>query len=136
MWFVCQAGKSSDLADESVLECLQPPTAGRPITPPEQARFRKSTTHASGKIVRHPGFYDDSFDLPGDEAHGVKTKGIAAESMAEVIKNYPESQIMQWRRERQEDIYHSCVPRSCMAVGFPCCIAGAVSRPRSRGVAP
>ena len=119
MWFVCQAGKSSDLADESVLECLQPPTAGRPITPPEQARFRKSTTHASGKIVRHPGFYDDSFDLPGDEAHGVKTKGIAAESMAEVIKNYPESQIMQWRRERQEDIYHSCVPPPQLTAPYP-----------------
>lgn len=116
---VWQAGKSSDMADESVFECLQPSSVGRPITPPEQARYRKSTTHASGKIVRHPGFYDDNFDLPNGEAHGVKSKAIAAESMAEVIKNYPESQIMQWRRERQEDIYHSCVPPPQLTAPYP-----------------
>ena len=71
-----------------------------PPTPPEQKKYRQSTIHEAGKIVRHPGSAGDP--LPegpfGD-------KSVYGESVAQNMQAYPRTEVARWTLDRAEDVY-------------------------------
>eukprot|EP00976_Prorocentrum_cordatum_P067582 1178806-Prorocentrum_minimum.AAC.2 len=101
------AGRVTKVHNESVANCLAfaQPTE-RPTTPPEIAKYRKSAIHEPGRVVKHFGTADDRIPHPKNEPFGHKN-AVHAEGVDAVIKNFPESELMQWRLERQEDVYAS-----------------------------
>ena len=72
----------------------------RPGTPDEQKKYRQSTVHEPGKILRHFGTADDKIpDGPfGD-------KSDLGQGVAQTIKSFPDSEIARWKLERAEDVY-------------------------------
>lgn len=74
----------------------------RPPTPDEQKRFRQSTLHEPGKIVRHPGAYSDA--IP-EGPFGDKSASAAGQTVVETIRQYPDSEIARWKLEQQEAVY-------------------------------
>jgi len=101
------AGSVTSIASESVAACIKHDHPNRPTTPPEISKYRKSTIHEPGKIVKHYGAANNVIPHPKDEPFGYKSGVGKGEGVAEVIKNFPESELMQWRLERQEDVYAS-----------------------------
>jgi len=100
---ILPAGKQGGPKDETAAACFQPLPGDRPTTPPEIKKYRKSTIHEPGVIVHHYGLADDT--VPLDRPFGIKIeKNDTAEG---VMKTFPASELMQWRLERQEDIYES-----------------------------
>jgi len=75
-----------------------------PPTPPDQQKYRQSTLHKPGQIVRHPGAADDP--LPegpfGD-------KSVYGESVAQNMQAYPRTEISRWTLDRAEDVYERWV---------------------------
>lgn len=88
--------------NESARECLT--WNARPETPEEQRKYRQSTLHVPGAIVKHFGTADDP--VPAGP-FGVKGMGKAGESTADYIKCYPDSEVARWKLDRAEDIYES-----------------------------
>ncbi len=78
----------------------------RPPTPPEQKKYRQSTIHEPGNIIRHYGTADDK--LPEGPFGDQSTLG---ESVQGTIKTYPDSEIARWKLERAEDVYARSVMR-------------------------
>uniref|UniRef100_A0A7S2VV15 EFHB C-terminal EF-hand domain-containing protein n=1 Tax=Chlamydomonas chlamydogama TaxID=225041 RepID=A0A7S2VV15_9CHLO len=76
----------------------------RPQTPPEQKKYRQSTVHEPGIIVRHYGAAEDP--LP-EGPFGDKTKSQPGESVSDYLKGYPNTEIGRWALERSEDVYAS-----------------------------
>mmetsp|Transcript_6907 Transcript_6907/g.10703 ORF Transcript_6907/g.10703 Transcript_6907/m.10703 type:complete len:454 (-) Transcript_6907:128-1489(-) len=101
---IIPAGKSSRVQGDGAKVCVQPEVDQneRPITPDEIKKYRKSTVHEPGKIVVHYGRSDDH--VP-DQVFGVKA--VYGDTAAGLMANYPTSELMQWRLDRQEDIYAS-----------------------------
>mmetsp|Transcript_28766 Transcript_28766/g.70933 ORF Transcript_28766/g.70933 Transcript_28766/m.70933 type:complete len:452 (-) Transcript_28766:47-1402(-) len=101
---IIPAGKSSRVMGDGAKQCVQPglDQSTLPPTPPEIKKYRKSTIHEPGKIVVHYGRSDDP--IP-DKVFGVKS--VKLESAADLMVGYPTSELMQWRLDRQEDIYAS-----------------------------
>ncbi len=76
-----------------------------PPTPSELKKYRQSTLHEPGKVVKHPGTADD----PEREGpFGDKTKSMPGESVAAYMKNFPESELARWHLEQAEGIYARC----------------------------
>lgn len=104
------AGRVTAIASEGALQCVQPDVsrgegASRPETPPEIKKYRKSSQNQPGAINKHWGAADDSVPLPASGAYG--RKNVRSEGVESVIAPYPQSELMRWRLERQEDLYHS-----------------------------
>ena len=74
----------------------------RPVTPPEQRRYRQSLVHEPGKIVRHPG---RALDALGQGPFGRETVQPPDEKVELVMKQLPGSDLLQWKQAREEDIY-------------------------------
>eukprot|EP00201_Polytomella_parva_P013293 CAMPEP_0175053804 /NCGR_PEP_ID=MMETSP0052_2-20121109/9138_1 /TAXON_ID=51329 ORGANISM="Polytomella parva, Strain SAG 63-3" /NCGR_SAMPLE_ID=MMETSP0052_2 /ASSEMBLY_ACC=CAM_ASM_000194 /LENGTH=474 /DNA_ID=CAMNT_0016318399 /DNA_START=71 /DNA_END=1491 /DNA_ORIENTATION=+ len=85
---------------ESAKDCLS--WESRPPTPPEMKRFRQSTIHEPGKILRHYGVANDP--IP-EGTFGRKTN--VCESVGAVLKNYPSTEISRWKYEQAEKVYAS-----------------------------
>jgi len=101
------AGKVTKFGAEGTRQCVEPDLqeGDRPPTPPEIKKYRKSTIHEPGKIIRHYGLADD--EVPGGTDRPFGMKNVSGEDVGAVIQNYPTEELMQWRLERQEDIYAS-----------------------------
>lgn len=76
----------------------------RPSTPEEQKKYRQSTVHEPGKIVKHFGTADDP--IP-EGPFGNKTQSLPGENVAANIKSFPETEVARWKLERSEDVYAS-----------------------------
>jgi len=76
-----------------------------PPTPPDQKKYRQSTLHEPGKVVKHPGMADDS---EPQGPFGDKTRSMKGESVAEYMKNFPDSELARWHLVQAEDIYARC----------------------------
>lgn len=101
---ILPAGKQGGPKDDTAAACVQPILQGeRPTTPPEIKKYRKSTIHEPGVTVKHYGLADDV--VPTDRPFGIKVE--KTDSAEAVMKYYPDSELMRWRQERQEDIYES-----------------------------
>lgn len=74
----------------------------RPETPPEQKKYRQSTVHEPGKVVKHFGAADDP--VP-EGPFGDKSVSKPGESVAAYIKSFPDTEVARWKLERSEDIY-------------------------------
>jgi len=101
------AGKVTKIDGEGVSKCLAFNTEQRPGTPDEIAKYRRSAMQQPGVSVLHYGSADDVIPHPEGEAFGMRTMTGLGEGVQDVIKNYPSSELMQWRLERQEDVYKS-----------------------------
>ncbi|XRB21531.1 EF-hand domain-containing family member B [Pseudoscourfieldia marina] len=102
--YITPAGVVTSLEDEGAKQALeQVDFAKRPSTPPEIKKYRQSTAHVPGAIVKHFGLADDKPLLDGP--YGVKT--VSSESVAEVIQTVEKSELKEWAKERREDIYAS-----------------------------
>ncbi|GAX80864.1 hypothetical protein CEUSTIGMA_g8299.t1 [Chlamydomonas eustigma] len=75
-----------------------------PSTPPEQKKYRQSTLHEPGRIVRHYGTAEDALQ---EGPFGEKTVSILGDNVATNMKNYPDSEITRWQLDRAEDKYAS-----------------------------
>ncbi len=71
-----------------------------PPTPPDQKKYRQSTLHEPGKIVRH---YGAAGDAEPEGPFGETSK--PGESVARNIKQYPDTELGRWKLERAEDVY-------------------------------
>ena len=96
-----QAGKVNDVSNEGAQFCLS--MGERPSTPPEIKKYRQSTIHEPGKIVKHYGLADDKVK---NGPFGYVAQG-GGESVNQVLKSYPTSELMKWEREQREQIYES-----------------------------
>mmetsp|Transcript_23843 Transcript_23843/g.28802 ORF Transcript_23843/g.28802 Transcript_23843/m.28802 type:complete len:451 (+) Transcript_23843:210-1562(+) len=103
------AGKVTSIEDEGAKNCIQQDYnyTERPPTPDDIKKYRKSTLHEPGKIVKHYGASEDQVPYPANEPFGIKTVPKVGENVESVIANYPTSELMQWRLDRQEDVYAS-----------------------------
>lgn len=69
------AGIGSSSKNESAMHCIRPSeSGGRPPTPPEIQKYRRSHMQAVGKTIIHPGKVGDELPKP-DFAFGVVDKG-------------------------------------------------------------
>lgn len=80
----------------------------RPSTPDDIKKYRQSTVHEPGKIVRHPGHADDP--VP-QGPFGVKSAASGGQNINEALKNYPDSELARWKLEQAEGVYARCVQR-------------------------
>lgn len=105
---IIPAGKTTKL-DEGAKVCLQQDLnfPDRPETPSEIKKYRKSTVHEPGVIVKHPGTADDILPCQVNVPFGIQTAPKVEDALENVMRNYPSSELMQWRLERQEDVYAS-----------------------------
>ncbi|KAG2450939.1 hypothetical protein HYH02_004212 [Chlamydomonas schloesseri] len=88
--------------------------AERPPTPDEIKKYRQSTVHEPGKIVRHPGQADD----PTPQGpFGVKSAASGGQNINEALKNYPDSELARWQLEQKEGIYASA-QREPLGAGY------------------
>ena len=71
-----------------------------PPTPPDQKKYRQSTLHEPGKIVRHPGAANDP-QLEGPFGE----KSVAGESVGQNMRAYPNTEVARWTLDRAEDVY-------------------------------
>eukprot|EP00951_Prasinocladus_malaysianus_P002628 scaffold18481_cov42-Prasinocladus_malaysianus.AAC.1 len=100
------AGKVTSISGEGTARCLE--YDERPPTPPEIRRYRQSVVHEPGRTVRHPGRVKDR--VP-DGPFGRETIQPPDEAVSECIKQLPNSDMLAWKNERQEDIYARFVSR-------------------------
>lgn len=71
-----------------------------PPTPGEQKKYRQSTLHEPGKVVRHPGAADDPLPQgPFGE------KSLYGESVAQNMQAFPSTEVARWKLDRAEDVY-------------------------------
>ncbi|QDZ23086.1 hypothetical protein HOP50_09g56260 [Chloropicon primus] len=98
------AGKTNDVSNEGAQFCLS--MGERPSTPPEIKKYRQSTIHEPGKIVKHYGLADDVVK-DGPFGYVANTIGERPESVHQVMKSYPTSDLMRWEREQREQVYES-----------------------------
>lgn len=96
------AGITSSLAETAKDALTWDPT--RPQTPGDIKKYRQSTLHEPGAIVRHPGQAEDP--VP-QGVFGVKSAAAEGQSVLEALVNYPESELARWKIERAEEIYSS-----------------------------
>lgn len=77
----------------------------RPPTPDEQKKYRQSTIHEPGKIVKHFGLASD----PTPEGvFGAKTdQDKTGRNVAGCFQQHPDSEMARWKMERSEDHYAS-----------------------------
>ena len=75
----------------------------RPETPPEIKKYRQSTIHEPGKIVKHYGLADDS--VKEGPFGFVAQANHSDDSVNQVMKSYPASDLMKWEREQRETVY-------------------------------
>ncbi len=118
------AGITSNLAETAKDALTWDPT--RPQTPGDIKKYRQSTLHEPGAIVRHPGQAEDP--VP-QGPFGVKSAAAGGQSVLEALVNYPESELARWKIERAEEIYARCATRPCWRPGrymVPC--TGATAR--------
>lgn len=73
-----------------------------PPTPGEQKKFRQSTIHQPGQVVRHHGAADDA--VP-EGPFGVPTRSRVGDDIASYLKSHPETELGRWQMERSEDCY-------------------------------
>mmetsp|Transcript_15215 Transcript_15215/g.49938 ORF Transcript_15215/g.49938 Transcript_15215/m.49938 type:complete len:434 (+) Transcript_15215:25-1326(+) len=101
------AGKTTVFGADGAKQCVEPDlaTTVRPQTPPEIKKYRKSNVHEPGKILTHYGLADDT--IPGGVDRPFGCKNSTGEDLKGLIQTFPTSDLMQWRLERQEDIYAS-----------------------------
>ena len=71
-----------------------------PPTPPDQKKYRQSTLHEPGRIVRHPGAATD----PEPQGPFGDTS-VLGESVAQNMQAYPSTDMALWNLARAEDIY-------------------------------
>ena len=71
-----------------------------PPTPAEQKKYRQSTLHEPGKVVRHPGTAND---LLPEGPFGETSK--YAEGVAQNMQAYPSTEVSRWKLDRAEDVY-------------------------------
>jgi len=101
--YIRPAGIVTKIDGEGAKACLtQPLDTEHPSTPPHIKKYRQSTVHEPGKIVRHQGLADDPVQAG---PFGMTT--VAGDDVVGLIRTYPQSELMQWRLERQEDVYES-----------------------------
>lgn len=100
------AGITSSLAETAKDALTWDPT--RPQTPGDIKKYRQSTLHEPGAIVRHPGQAEDP--VP-QGVFGVKSAAAEGQSVLEALVNYPESELARWKIERAEEIYSRCATR-------------------------
>lgn len=74
----------------------------RPDTPGDIKKYRQSTLHQPGVIVRHPGAANDP--LP-QGPFGDKSAAAEGQNVLETIRCYPDSEIARWKLEQQEAVY-------------------------------
>lgn len=99
------AGKVTDVSNEGAQFCLS--MGERPSTPPEIKKYRQSTIHEPGKIVKHYGLADDPVKQ-GPFGYVAQQIGEGTqESVNQVMKSYPMSDLMIWEREQREQVYES-----------------------------
>lgn len=94
------AGKVTAVTGEGTARCLQHDE--RPTTPPEQRRYRQSAVHEPGAIVRHPG---RALDRLAEGPFGRPTVQSPNESVEKYMKQMQSSDLLQWKQDREEDIY-------------------------------
>ena len=99
-----KAGKTNDVSNEGAQFCLS--MGERPSTPPEIKKYRQSTIHEPGKIVKHYGLADDKVK-DGPFGYVAQSAGGSHESVNQVMKSYPTSDLMIWEREQREQVYES-----------------------------
>ncbi|KAG2486271.1 hypothetical protein HYH03_015095 [Edaphochlamys debaryana] len=92
--------------DGSARDALTWSGGQRPGTPEDIKKYRQSTVHEPGRIVRHPGLADDP--LP-DGPFGVKSAASGGQSISEALNNYPNSELARWKIEQAEQNYASSV---------------------------
>ncbi|GIL88535.1 hypothetical protein Vretimale_15344 [Volvox reticuliferus] len=90
--------------DESANDALTWSGGRRPQTPETIKKYRQSTVHEPGKIIRHPGLAGDP--VPAGP-FGVKTAAAGGQNITEAINVYPESELSRWKLEQAEAIYAS-----------------------------
>ncbi|GLC45943.1 hypothetical protein PLESTF_000715000 [Pleodorina starrii] len=90
--------------DASANDALTWSGGRRPKTPDAIKKYRQSTVHEPGKIIRHPGFAGDP--VPAGP-FGVKTAAAGGQNITEAINTYPESELGRWKLEQAEAIYAS-----------------------------
>lgn len=74
----------------------------RPCTPPEIRKYRQSTVHEPGRILRHPGAAGDGVPTG---PFGAKTESLVGENVEGVLKTYPETDLGRWLGDRKEALY-------------------------------
>ncbi len=105
------AGKLTHVGDEGTHLCMNMDNAfdkdgapiQRPSTPPEIKKYRQSSIHEPGKIVKHYGLYDD----PVKEGPFGFVPVVDALGVNEVLRSHPTSELMKWDLENRESIYES-----------------------------
>lgn len=97
---IVPAGKVTAVDGDSTHRCLQ--YEERPQTPPEVRRYRQSVLHEPGQRVRHPGM---ALDEVKDGPFGRATVQPEDEKVEECIKQLPNSEFMQWKQAKEEEIY-------------------------------
>lgn len=101
-----QAGKSSAVSGESAENCVRhdgEDGEGRPSTPPHMKKYRLSTLHEPGKIVRHYGLADDPL-MEGP--FGRHAFSYGEEGVEDVIKT-SHGEVADWKQAEGEKIYAS-----------------------------
>jgi len=99
---IIPAGKVTTVDGDSTHRCLQ--YEERPQTPPEVRRYRQSVVHEPGQRVRHPGMaLDDVKQGP----FGRPTIQPDDEKVDKCIRQLPDSEFMQWKQAKEEEIYAS-----------------------------
>ena len=93
----------NDVSNEGAQFCLS--MGERPSTPPEIKKYRQSTIHEPGKIVKHYGLADDP--VKNGPFGYVAGQGETNENVNQVLKSYPTSDLMKWEREQREQVYES-----------------------------
>ena len=76
------------MSNEGAQFCLS--MGERPSTPPEIKKYRQSTIHEPGKIVKHYGLSDDKVK-DGLLGYVSQFAGGSHESVNQVMKSYPTS---------------------------------------------
>ncbi|KAK9804914.1 hypothetical protein WJX72_011725 [[Myrmecia] bisecta] len=87
---------------EGTKQCLD--FGPRPTTPEKELKYRQSTLHEPGKIVKHFGSANNA--VP-EGPYGIRTVSKPNESVPESIRSYPESALLQWDMQRREEVYAS-----------------------------
>lgn len=77
----------------------------RPSTPERLKPYQHYARQPPGTITRHHGSARD--DVPRDKVFGCTTKA-SAESTADCMNCYPDSEIGRWKLEQSEGIYSRC----------------------------
>ena len=101
-----QAGKSSAVSGESAENCVRhdgEDGEGRPSTPPHMKKYRLSTLHEPGRIVRHYGLADDPLMAGPFGRHAFS---YGEEGVEDVIKT-SHGEVADWKQAEGEKIYAS-----------------------------